>query len=245
MKSWTIVVLVLLVGCIGGVKSITSDRVDCGKDVQVPKVSVDVVKEYAPALMKDVLANALPEKCVDKRYVGLVPPECKGEGWGCAVLDPYFWSFVEKEQSVEAFVMDVPGKGIGLHFEMSGSAPVRVIVCETIPVKKGMEQVQALLKDLCYADTGAAVSSPDFCARISSSDVKKECEARSLRNPRKCEGISSGSIKAKCFAEIAHAVEDVSICGMISDVAERQNCELSITGLQQETKGAVIDSANS
>ena len=235
-----IIALLLLVSCLGGVKTITTDNVACGEEVQAPKVSVDVVKGYSPVLMKDVISNAPPLQCVDKRYVGLVPPECKGEGWGCAVLDPYFWSFVEKAQSVEAFVMDVPGKGVGLHFEMSGSAPVRVVICETMPAKKGMEQVQALLKDFCYSDAGAATGSSDLCSKISSSDVRKECEARALRSPRTCEGISENAIKFKCLAEIARVMKDVSICSTISNAPEQQNCRLGVTGLQQETKGAVV-----
>lgn len=235
-----IIALLLLISCIGGIKTITTDNVDCSKDVQAPKVSVDIVKEYAPALMKDVIANAQPLQCVDKRYVGLVPPACKGEGWGCAVLDPYFWSFVEKEQSVEVFVMNVPGKGVGLYFEMTGGKSVRVIVCEMMPVKKGMEQVHALLKDLCYADAGGATGSSDFCSKITSNDVKKECEARAFRNPGKCEGISENAIKFKCLSEIARSINDVSICSMISEAPEQQNCRLGVTGLPQKTKGAVV-----
>jgi hypothetical protein len=242
MKKLAIIALLILAGCIGGFKTFTSENIDCGENVQAPKVSLEVVKEYAPVLMMDVVSNAPSFQCVDRRYVGLVPPECRGEGWGCAVLDPYFWGFAEKGQSVEVFVLDVPGKGVGLHYEMPRQDYVRVIICEMMPVKKGMEQVAGLLKDLCYSDAGGETGNFEFCSKISGSDVKKECEARTYRDPKRCEGISADPIKFKCFSEIAFSTKELSICNFISDSGEKENCRLRITGYKPPTKGAVISS---
>jgi hypothetical protein len=103
-----------------------------------------------------------------------------------------------------------------------------------------MEQVAGMLKDLCYSDAGEATGSAAFCVKISNGEVRMECEARAYRDPKKCDGISATPFKFKCFSEIALSTRDISICNMIADSGERENCKLRITGYMPPTKGAVV-----
>lgn len=236
----SVIVLLLLAGCLGGFDLFKSEDIDCGEDVQAPRVPVDVVRAYAPAILKSSVENAPLHKCVDKRYVGLVPPPCKGEGWGCGVLDPYFWGFAEKGQPIEAFVFDVPGRGVGLWFEVSKQPDRKVIVCEFLPVKKGMESVHGLMKDFCYSDAGEFTQDASFCSKIASPDVRIECEARTFSDVKKCDLISNKSAKSKCISDVARIFDDVRLCERISDALEQGNCRLSVEGLKLPSKGAVI-----
>lgn len=234
------IVLLLLAGCLGGFDLFKSEDIDCGEDVQAPRVPVDVVRAYAPAILRESVNSAPLHKCVDKRYVGLVPPKCNGEGWGCAVLDPQFWGFAEKGQPIEAFVFDVPGRGVGLWFEVSKQPDRKVIVCELLAVKKGMESVQGLFRDFCYSDAGEFTQDVSFCAKIANPDVKIECEARTFSDVKKCDLISQKSAKYKCITAIARIFDDSRLCDRIDDVSEQGNCKLSIEGLKLASKSAVI-----
>ncbi len=240
MKKLIFILFLLLAGCIGGFKTLTSKNVDCGENIQAPRISADLVKAYAPAELRDFLQGAPSYQCVDKRYVGLIPPGCKGEGWGCAVLDPYFWGFADKEQSAQVFVFDVPGKGVGLWFEVPKQPDRKVIVCEHLSVRKGMESAQGLLKELCYANAGEFTKDESFCAKITNTDIKTECEARTYLSVNKCDVISNKAVKYECISAVARVVNDISLCGRIDDPSEQGTCRLSITGLKPASKGAVV-----
>ncbi len=228
MRKLLLIVLLILAGCVNIQQF--QERIDCSESYK-PELSLEIVREYAPLEVRDFLEATEGVPCIDRVVQRAKLSECIGTGWDCARLSPFFWGFIGEEQTVEVFIWDVPGKGQGLYYKIPGQEGKRLIVCEYMaPPKKGLEQAQGMLKDWCYTDGAETIQSNSLCMRITSDDIRKECEARYVADANVCKGITAQGIKQKCYAEVARIRADVRICELLADSFDQNACKAMFKG---------------
>jgi hypothetical protein len=223
----------LLTACVG-FKAFAPEGVECGKELELPKVPLDVVLSYAPLEVSDFLKSAGAVQCYDTVMKDMKFPECRGSGWDCARPELMYWRFAKDERMLDVYIANVPDKGVGLDYEIPGKGFRKLIVCEQLSVsKKGLAEAQALLKDLCYSDAAQFTESAEHCTKISSADIHTECAARLSKDVSMCESIKAVSLKNKCISEIAKMLGSVELCARIGDSGEQAMCKLRIEGVKR------------